>query len=66
MLTAIQSKIATLTTELKSNQGIVPAAWKPYMDLIVILLKVVRAFMPVNVQSDIDVIVSAIQAAENI
>lgn len=60
----INQEVFKLSKELKDNNGIVPASWKPYLTWIKAGLKVIKIFTPAEINVLINEILAAIEIAE--
>ena len=60
----MKKQIVSLYDELKANNGIIPSAWLPYIELIKLGLKLAKMFTNDNVDEIIDEILAAIDLLE--
>ena len=63
---AMKKRILELHEELKSNNGIVPDSWKPWIKILLIILPIVACFGGSELKIIITEIITAIEAFDNI
>jgi len=61
----MKAKILQLQAELQANKGIVPDSWKPYLELIKLLLVISELFEDADTRVIIQEIIAAITLAES-
>jgi len=66
MFKKMKAKILQLQAELQANKGIVPDSWKPYFELIKLLLVISELFEDADTRVIIQEIIAAIELAEKI
>ena len=65
MFKKMKAKILQLQAELQANKGIVPDSWKPYLELIKLLLVISELFEDADTRVIIQEIIAAITLAES-
>jgi hypothetical protein len=65
MFKKMKAKILQLQAELQANKGIVPDSWKPYLELIKLLLVISELFEDADTRVIIQEIIAAISLAES-
>ena len=65
MFKKMKAKILQLQAELQANKGIVPDSWKPYLELIKLLLVISELFEDTDTRVIIQEIIAAITLAES-
>jgi hypothetical protein len=60
----IMLEIQSLNAKLQANGGIMPDSWKPFANLLLAILQLVKTFANAQEKTIIDIIIAAIIAAE--